>query len=74
MKLTIYTADCTGNPQNKLYPHQAVITSAADMKKSSRFDHVCAQYAKNSRSESNFQSADHVPMDCDNSHSEKPDE
>lgn len=74
MKLTIYTADCTSNPQNKFYPHQAVITSAADMKKSARFDHVCAQYVKNSRSEANFQSADHVPMDCDNSHSEKPDE
>ena len=74
MKFTIYTADCTGNPQNKLYPHEAVITSAADMKKSARFDHVCARYTSNSRSEANFLSADNVPMDCDNSHSENPDD
>ncbi|MGN0630481.1 MAG: primase alpha helix C-terminal domain-containing protein, partial [Ruminococcus sp.] len=74
MKFTIYTADCTGNPKNKLYPHEAVITSAADMKKSARFDHVCARYTKNSRSEVNFLCADNVPMDCDNSHSENPEE
>ena len=72
MKFTIYTADCTGNPQNKMYPHETVITSAADMKKSARFDHVCARYTSNSRSEANFLSSDNVPMDCDNSHSEKP--
>ena len=74
MKFTIYTADCTGNPKNKLYPCEAVITSAVDMKKSARFDHVCARYTKNSRSETNFLSADNVPMDCDNSHSENPEE
>lgn len=74
MKFTLYTADCTGNQKNKLYPHEAVITSAADMKKSARFDHVCARYTKNSRSEANFLSADNVPMDCDNSHSENPEE
>lgn len=74
MKFTIYTADCIGNPKNKLYPHEAVITSAADMKKSARFDHVCARYTKSSRSEANFLCADNVPMDCDNSHSENPEE
>jgi P4 family phage/plasmid primase-like protien len=74
MKFTIYTADCTGNPQNKMYPHETVITSAADMKKSARFDHVCARYTSNSRSEANFLSSDNVPMDCDNSHSENPDD
>ena len=74
MKFTLYTADCTGNPKNKLYPCEAVITSTADMKKSAQFDHVCARYTKNSRSEANFLSADNVPMDCDNSHSENPEE
>ena len=74
MKFTIYTAECTGNPKNKLYPCEAVITSAADMKKSAGFDHVCAKYKSNSRSEANFLSADNVPMDCDNSHSENPEE
>ena len=46
MKFTIYTAECTGNPKNKLYPCETVITSAADMKKSARFDHVCAKYKR----------------------------
>lgn len=74
MKFTIYTADCTGNPQNKMYPHETVITSAADMKKSARFDHVCARYTSNSRSEANFIVSDVVPMDCDNDHSDNSDE
>ena len=26
MKFTIYTADCTGNEKNSLYPNQRVIT------------------------------------------------
>lgn len=74
MNFTLYTADCTGNPKNKLYLHEAVITSTVDMKKSARFDHVCAKYTKNSRSEANFLFADNAPMDCDNSHSENTDD
>ena len=74
MKFTIYTAECTGNPKNKLYPCEAVITSAADMKKSAVFDHVCAKYKSNSRSEVNFLSADNAPMDCDNAHSDNSDD
>lgn len=74
MKFTIYTADCTGNPQNRLYPHQVVVTSACDMKKSARFDHVCATYKGNSRSDANFLSSDNAPLDCDNAHSDNPDD
>ena len=74
MKFTIYTADCTGNPQNRLYPHQVVVTSACDMKKSARFDHVCATYKENSRSDANFLSSDNAPLDCDNAHSDNPDD
>ena len=74
MKFTLYTADCTGNKQNKTYPHEAVITSAAEMLKAVQFDHVCAKYKKNARSEAAFEFADNAPMDCDNTHSENPDE
>lgn len=35
---------------------------------------MCAKYKSNSRSEVNFLSADNAPMDCDNSHSENPEE
>ena len=41
MKFTIYTADCTGNERNTLYPNQRVITCEGDLKKSITADHVC---------------------------------
>ncbi len=74
MKFTLYTADCTGNKQNRTYPHEAVITSAAEMLKAVQFDHVCAKYKKNSRSEAAFEFADNAPLDCDNTHSENPED
>ena len=54
MKFTIYTADCTGNAKNTLYPNQRVITCEGDLKKSITADHVCAQYQNNTRSDANF--------------------
>ena len=74
MKFTLYTADCTGNAKNTIYPHQKVITSEADLKKAVAFDHVCALYDNFSRSDTNFQLSDVVPMDCDNDHSDDTDE
>ena len=74
MKFTLYTADCTGNAKNTVYPNQKVITSEADLKKAVAFDHVCALYDNFSRSDANFQLSDVVPMDCDNDHSDNPDE
>lgn len=74
MKFTLYTADCTGNAKNTLYPHQKVITSEADLKKAVASDHVCAKYDNDTRSDANFQFSDVVPMDCDNDHSDNPDD
>ena len=74
MKFTLYTSDCTGNEKNTLYPHQKVITSEADLKKAVTADHVCALYDHFARSDANFQLADVVPMDCDNDHSDNPDD
>ena len=33
MKFTLFTADCTGNEKNTVYPHKRVITSEADLRK-----------------------------------------
>ena len=74
MKFTIYIADCTGNEKNTLYPNQRVITCEGDLKKSITYDHVCAQYQNNTRSDANFIVSDVVPMDCDNDRSDNPDE
>ena len=74
MKFTIYTANCTGNEKNTLYPNQRVITCEGDLKKSITADHVCAKYKNNHRCNTNFIVSDVIPMDCDNDHIENPDE
>lgn len=74
MKFTIYTANCTGNEKNTLYPNQRVITCEGDLKKSITADHVCAKYQNDTRNDANFIVSDVVPMDCDNDHSDNPDE
>lgn len=74
MKFTLYTADCTGNAKNTLYPHQKVITSEAELKKAVASDHACAKYDNDTRSDANFQFSDVVPMDCDNDHSDNLDD
>lgn len=74
MKFSIFTADCTGNPKNSIYPHKLVITSAADMKKAVRSDHVCAMYRNSHRSVEDFISADVVSTECDNDHSDNPED
>ncbi len=72
MIFTIYTADCTGNERNAVYPHKAAITNGAELKDAVAFDHVCAAFKENYRSRENFIASDVVVMDCDNSHSENP--
>lgn len=70
MEMTLFTADCTGNPANCIYPHKAVVTAAEELAKAVRHDHVCAAYRKNYRSIDNFQMADVIVQDCDNDHSD----
>lgn len=72
MKFTLYTANCTGNEKNVLYPNQKVITAEADLKKAISYDHVCAKYQNDTRGDANFLVSDVVPMDCDNDHSDNP--
>jgi len=74
MKFTLYTSDYTEKPQNTVYPNEAVIVSADDMKKAVGFDHVCAKYKNSRRSNDNFISSDVVSLECDNDHSDKPDD
>lgn len=72
MHFTLYTADCRENARNIRYQNPAAITTAADLKKATAYDHVCAQYADGIRKEANFQFSDVLPMDCDNDHSDNP--
>jgi putative DNA primase/helicase len=86
-KMTIYTADCRGNPRNNSYPNRQEIHNADDLIRAVAFDHVCAQYGdsvdirkgnpvtiRSKRSVETFIKADCLPMDLDNDHSDNPDE
>lgn len=72
MELILYTANCTGSPENCLYPNRAVITDAAQAAEATKHDHVFAKYKHDYRSMDNFIEASVIPMDCDNDHSEDP--
>lgn len=72
--ITIYTANCRENPLNNRYPHKHVITSADDLKDAACFDQVFAQYRDSHRAKADFITSDCLPFDCDNDHSENPEE
>lgn len=72
IKFTLYTADCTGNLSNCIYPKKAVITDKESILKAIKFDHVTAEYKENYRSNANFIRADNAALDCDNEHSDNP--
>lgn len=72
MKFTLYTANCVGSLSNSIYPNKRIIIDETSMKAAAEFDHVTAEYKNNHRSNSDFISADNIPMDCDNDHSDDP--
>ena len=69
---TLYSADFIGNPGNCSYPHKTVVMDADSMRDAVGHDYVCAEYKNHYRNSDNFLSADCLPVDCDNDHSEDP--
>ena len=63
-----------GSRSNCVYPNPVTVTDADTMRQAAAFDHVCAAYKQNYRSVDNFLKADCLPMDCDNDHSDDPDD
>lgn len=74
MQMTIYDAATVGSRSNCVYPNPVTVTDADTMRQAAAFDHVCAAYKQNYRSVDNFLKADCLPMDCDNDHSDDPDD
>lgn len=74
MQMTIYDAATVGSRSNCVYPNPVTVTDADTMRQAAAFDHVCATYKQNYRSVDNFLKADCLPMDCDNDHSDDPDD
>lgn len=74
LNFTIYTADCVGNSGNCLYPNKMIVTDKESFIKAMKMDHVTAKYKGNYRSKDNFEFSDCIPLDCDNDHSDNPNE
>ena len=71
---TIYSADVTGNPGNCSYPHKHIILDEDSLKAAVSHDYVCAEYKNSYRNGDNFIGSDCLPVDCDNDHSENPED
>ena len=74
MKLILQTADVVSDAKNCRYPNRVSVMSAEELQAAVRFDHVCAEYKDNYRSVGNFIRSNVIVMDCDNDHSENPEE
>lgn len=74
MKLTVFTANCVGNPTNALYPNKAEIHNKDDMMAVITRDHVCAEFKNYHRSIDDFVSSNVEVMDCDNDYSDNSNE
>lgn len=74
MTLDLWIASTSGDKRNCLYPKKVEISTPEDMAKALKFDHVCAEYEKNYRSAGNFLHSNVVVMDCDNDHSDDPED
>ena len=74
LNFTIYTADCVGNSGNCLYPNKMIVTDKDSFIAATKMDHVTAKYKGNYRSKDNFEFSDCIPLDCDNDHSDNPNE
>jgi len=71
---TLYHADVLGVADNCLYPHAIEITDKDSLVQAVCHDYVCASYKNSYRSNDNFLSSDCLPVDCDNDHSDDPEE
>ena len=74
MDLRFNRSNDTGKQFNCVYDIPATVADAAGMAEMAAYDHVCADYKNNYRSNENFISSNVVPMDCDNDHSDDPKE
>lgn len=68
----LYRATTAGNNKNNFYPTEVNVTSADTIKEVVRFDHVGAKFRDSIRKNENFLESNVIIMDCDNDHSENP--
>ena len=69
-EFTLYAANCTGNVNNASYPEAVRITDLDSLRRAVSRDHVSAKYRDNHRKNNNFEYADGIMFDVDNTPSE----
>ena len=74
MRFVLQTANVVCDAKNCFYPNKVEVTDEASLLSAVRSDHVCAQYRNNYRSKDNFLKSNVLVMDCDNDHTDDPDE
>ena len=74
MKFTLYTATCRENAKNIKYPNDVEVIDGESLKSAVQFDHVSAKFTDDKRSNASFIESDCLMFDCDNSHSENPED
>lgn len=74
MNFTLYHADCLGIPGNCSYPHKVEVTDKDSLQKAVAHDYVCAEYKGSYRNNDNFIGSNCLPVDCDNDHSDDPEQ
>lgn len=74
MQLTLYVSNSSGNAKNTSYPNKRMVTNAEELKQAVMYDHVCAEFQNNYRSKDQFIWSDCDVFDCDNGHSDNPDD
>ena len=74
MKITIHYADCCQNAKNCVYPHEGTAGNAEEFARIVAHDHVFFDFRDNYRNLGNFIGTSVLAVDCDNDHSERPEE
>lgn len=74
MRFTLYRSNYLEVPENCTYPHKVEVTGKDSLIDAVKHDYVCAEYQGNYRSNDNFIGSDCLPVDCDNDHSDDPEE
>lgn len=74
MEFTLFSADVLGDPRNCVYANETVVTGEGELASAVSRDYVCAAYEGNRRSADGFLWSDVVAVDCDNDHTDDPED
>ena len=73
-EIKLFCADVTGMESNCSYPNEAVISDAESLRRAVGRDYVPVRFRNNYRSTANFIEAECLCKDCDNDHSDNPED